>query len=434
MRIRVKDTLRSLLRLTAGEVGSRVASFILFAYISRRLGVEILGIVALAQTVAMYVTYGSEQGIRMIGARLVARDASWAPTVVKEVLKKRVLVSLVSVTAGCIYALFGPLPSPARPYVLCFVLAVLPCAFSLDWLAWGLNHLGWLGGWRATVSFVFVIGAVAGVHFTGKAFASITVANAASAVLGAITLWLVWRFSWSRSRYPAQSGRWKVPAEIASELNWTPVMVLGVASILNLMFKNFDTVMLGAMSSTTELGKYSAASKILLVVFGAYYLLTQTLYPQLSRLSSKNMRSVVTRALAVVALLGTFIGIVTAVLAPRILRIVYGSDLSATRLLRILAISVPFDFSAALLGTVLVSRGFDKLVLTTAGGSAAANLAMNWFLIPRLHAEGAAWATFGSYVLLLALFLLVLWRLPHLEDVRAHCGSESARRAVVNGT
>ncbi len=428
---KIKQTIRSLLRLSLGEAGSRVASFILYAYISRRLGVEVLGIVALAQTVASYVTYGSEQGIRMIGARLVARDAGSAPAVVNEVLRKRVIVSCVSVAAGCCYALFGPLPAPARLYVLYFVLAVLPYAFSLDWLAWGLNHLGWLGGSRSGISLAFTLGAVAGIHFTGNAFASITLANGLSAVVGAIFLWPVWRFFWSEASRRAQPASGALNSEILNELRWAPILTLGMANIFNLMFKNFDTVMLGALSTTAEVGRYSAATKILFLVLSGYYLLMQTLYPQLSRLPTRNMRSLLVRAVIGVAMVGLLVAIVTAVLAPMILRVVYGSELNATRLLRILAISVPFDFCIAFLSTVFVSRGFDKFVLKTVGVSAITNVAMNWFLIPRLHAEGAAWATFGSYVLLLAFFLVFLCRLPKLEHLKAR-GNETKPLAVVS--
>jgi O-antigen/teichoic acid export membrane protein len=406
----IKRTLGSLVRLAVGEAGSRLASFILFAYISRRIGVEFLGFVALAQTAANYVVCGTDQGLRYIGARLVARDAGSSAVVIRHLLKKRFTLALLSVTLGCAYALFGPLPGEARPYVLCFVLAVLPYALALDWLAWGLNHLGWLGGWRAGVSTLFAVGTVVGIHFTGNAFASITIANGASTILGAVVLWLAWFLLWRR-REKHQPSSPTTNDEIIGELRWTPVLMLGFAVIFNQMFKNFDTVMLGAMSTAAEVGRYAAASKILFLLFSGYYLLMQALYPQLSRLVGENVQRLFIRALIAVAALGILIAIATAVLAPFILRVVYGSDLNATRLLRILSLSVPFDFCVALLGTIFVSHGRDRLVLVTGAVSAGLNIAMNLFLIPRMQAEGAAWATLGSYIVLLATFLALMPRL-----------------------
>jgi O-antigen/teichoic acid export membrane protein len=414
----IKGTLRPLVHLALGEAGSRVASFILLAYISRRFGVEVLGIVALAQTVASYVTLGSDQGLRLIGARLVARDAGSARIVARQLLRKRLLLATFSIAAGTLYALFGPLPVQARPYVLCFVLAVLPYAFSLDWLAWGLNEMGWLGGWRAGVSAAFAIGTVAGIHFSGNAFASITIANGASTTLGAIFLLIVWRAVWShrtqRVDYDA-----KAQAQIVSDLKWAPVMTLGIAAILNLMFTNFDTVMLGAMSTAAEVGRYNAASKILFLIFGAYYLLTQTLYPQLSRAPGGiTLRNLVLRMLLGVSATGIVIAVIVRMSAPTILRVIYGSDLNAVGLLRILSIAVPMNFCTALLGTVFVSRGQDRIVLITGATSAVLNISMNLFLIPRMQAQGAAWATVASYVVFLAMLITFFWRVVRSQPDR----------------
>src|SRR6266404_1818025 len=164
----VINVLSSVFKLGVGEVVSNFASFLFFAYISRHFGVELLGIVALAQTVARYVTLGTDQGLRLVGARLVARNGGAAPLIIKAVLLKRLLCCLICVALGSIYALFGPVPQAARPYILGFVLAVVPYAFSLDWLAWGLDKFAWLGTFRAGVTVLFLVAAVSGIVFTKK--------------------------------------------------------------------------------------------------------------------------------------------------------------------------------------------------------------------------------------------------------------------------
>jgi O-antigen/teichoic acid export membrane protein len=96
--------------------------------------------------------------------------------------------------------------------------------------------------------------------------------------------------------------------------------------------------------------------------------------------------------------------LVIATWAGPILRIIYGADLNATHLLRLLSFAIPMDFCAAFLGTALVSRGFDRAVLWGAVTAALCNVLINLWLIPRFSATGAAWATVISYgVLLLVL-------------------------------
>jgi O-antigen/teichoic acid export membrane protein len=394
----MKKLLGSILSLGTGEAVSRLASFGLYAYISRAFGVELLGIVALSQTIAMYVTFGTDQGLRMIGARLVARDASAAPAIMRHVLRKRLISCAVCVSLACVYALWGPVPANARLYVVGFALAVIPYAFSLDWLAWGLDHFGWLGAWRGGVGLFFVLGAIAAIRVSGTTLLPITIANATSAVLGAVLLWALWRFRWQSPHSESQHQS----SEIANQLRWAAVLPLGGATILNLVFNNFDTIMLGAMTSAKEVGRYNAAYKILFVIFGAYYLLTQSLYPKLSRMKGgRQARQLLVYALVALGALGGCIAFMITTWAGPILHLIYGADLNAIYLLRLLSFAIPLDFCAALLGIVLVSRRFDKPVLWGAGAAAISNVLINLWLIPRFSATGAAWATLISYGVLL---------------------------------
>jgi len=394
----MKRLLGSILKLGAGEAVSKLAGFAFYGYVSRAFGVELLGIVALSQTVAGFVMMGTDLGLRLIGARLVARDANLAPAIIPQVIKKRLLSCAVCVSLASIYALWGPLPAGARLYVLGFTLGVLPYAFSLDWLAWGLNHFGWLGVWRGGVGLLFAFGAIAAIRASGFSLLPITIANAASGILGVIVLWTLWRYRWQPSlSIPKQD-----TAEMDHQFRWGAVLPLGAATILNLMFNNFDTVMLGAMTSAAEVGRYNAAYKILFAILGGYYLLTQSLYPKLSRMQGgRTAGQFLSYALVAVGVLGGCIALAVAIWAAPILHAIYGADLNAAYLLRVLAFALPIDFCTSLLAITMISWGYDRHVLACMGSAAGVNVLLNFFLIPRLHAAGSAWATLASYVYLL---------------------------------
>jgi O-antigen/teichoic acid export membrane protein len=365
--------------------------------------------VALSQTVAGYVTMGTDLGLRMIGARIVARDASTAPAIIPHVLRKRLISCAVCVSLASIYALWGPVPAGARLYVLGFALGVFPYAFSLDWLAWGLNHFGWLGVWRGGVGLLFALGAIAAIRASGTTLLPITIANAASAILGSVLLWALWRFRWQTPHSESEHDK----SEIRNQFGWSAVLPLGGATILNLMFNNFDTVMLGAMTSAAEVGRYNAAYKILFAIFATYYLLTQSLYPKLSRMKSgRHPRRLLSYALITLGVLGGCIALVIELWAAPILHLIYGADLNAAYLLRVLAFAIPIDFCTSLLAITMISRGFDRPVLACMGSAAGVNTLLNFFLIPRLHAAGAAWATLVSYVYLLIVFGIVFLLKP----------------------
>src|SRR5271167_2924875 len=94
--MKIRSVFFSFARLATGEVFGRMATFALFAYVSRYFGVQVLGIVALAQTVASYVMELSDQGLRLIGARILARNAELVSYVVWFVLKGGAVVAVFS--------------------------------------------------------------------------------------------------------------------------------------------------------------------------------------------------------------------------------------------------------------------------------------------------------------------------------------------------
>jgi len=408
-----RSLLGSVIRLGVGEVLSRIASFLFIAYIARRFGVQLLGVVALSQTVAMYVMLGTDQGLRMAGARLVARNSAASPWAINKILGKRIISCGVCVALGSIYALLGPVPQSARSYVFAFVLGVIPYAFSLDWLAWGLGKFAWLGAYRAGVTIIFVFGAVFGIFFSHSTFWPIALANGLAVTVGSLMLWIPWRFRWKQEVGILESS---VDEDSRRNLSWLTVLPLGVATLLTQAFHNFDTIMLGAMSSTAEVGRYNSAYRILFLILGSYWLVTNALYPRMSRAQNRSgAQKFVLGAILAVGIAGTVIAIVISILAPTILKLIYGSDLTATRLLRVLVFAIPMDFCVALLGALLVSRGRDRALLTATGSAAALNVLFNLFLIPKLNGMGAAIATVVSYAYLLLFLLQYIIRKPIFE-------------------
>ena len=101
-----------------------------------------------------------------------------------------------------------------------------------------------------------------------------------------------------------------------------------------------------------------------------------------------------------VAVAGALAAIVLWIFAQPLLALIYGSELRATRLLRILLVAVPMDFVAALLAVCFSSRGFETFLLFACGSAALCNIVTNLVLIPRLGGDGAAVATLISYIYL----------------------------------
>jgi O-antigen/teichoic acid export membrane protein len=395
-------------RLFTGEIFGRLATFALFAFVSRRYGVELLGILALAQTMAMYVMEGSDQGYKLVGARMVARQPELAAAVVPIVLRRRTLLALLCIALAAAYAMLGPVPANARLCVLAFAFAVLPYALSLDWMAWGLGHFGTLAVWRSGSGILYVALAIAGMLLAMNPVAALSAANFSAATAGAVLLWLVWRMRWR-----PKAGQLSTAAKEAAQQELRPgrVFTLGLSNLLNLVFLNADVLLLAALSTVSEVGRYSAATKPLYVIFTGFWLLTDALYPQLAKMEpGPRARTSMLLWLLGVAAASSAAALLLAWLAPWFLTLLYGSTLGAAGLFRILLIALPLDFCFSVLWTVLVSRGFERVVLCSTAAAAIANVALNLAFIPRFQAEAAAWITVASYALLFLSLLVYALR------------------------
>ena len=405
----IKQLFDSAARIATGEVLGRLATFALYAYVSRHYGVEVLGIIALGQVVALYVTEGSDQGLKLIAVRLLARNRELADYLVAAVGRLRAGFAAVAVLLGAGYGLFGPVPAAARVCVVGFVVSVLPYACSLDWVAWGLGHFGLLATWRSGVSILYVLIAIIGMRMTGRPIASIVAGNFTAAAAGALFLGLVWRLRWKQ-----QAANEVFPAVVQAareELRVSRVMTLGLSNLLNLIFLNADILILGAMSSTHEVGRYSVACKPLYVMFTGFWLLTDVLYPHIARVKeSSHARKTLFAWLTFLAMASALVAGLLGLLAPQILTVIYGSTMGADGLFRVLLIAMPLDFCFSLLWTVLVSRGYDRFVLYALATAAVLNVTLNWAFIPRFQAGAAAWATVASYTVLFGMMLIFVLR------------------------
>jgi O-antigen/teichoic acid export membrane protein len=408
-----KSIFQSVFKLGVGELVSRLAMFAVLAVISRRFGLQLFGAVTLAQTVSLYAMQGTDLGFRTIGMRVVARDPQLAPMTVSDVLKKRSITGTLAIVAALIYGFYGPMPDYARLCVVGFVIGIIPYLFSLDWLAWGLSQFGWLSAWRAGVAVAFAATSFAGFRILSDARVALVVGNFVSMLLGSAVLWLIWRYRW-KAECATLPG---MLSDSREEFRWRMVLPLGITVILTQAFHNADTLLLGAMAPLNEVGRYSAAYRILFLAFGGYYLITQSIYPMLSRAPSDGgARKKIWLGLAFVTVAGTVVAIVLSAFAQPILTVIYGSDLRAVSLLRLLAIVVPLDFIATTVGMSFVSRGFDKYMLFSFTVAALSNIACNLVLIPQLGAKGAAIATLASYVLLNVCLVAGFVVLPVFEE------------------
>lgn len=391
----IRHLTKSVAKFATGEVVARLSTLALYAFTTRKFGVAIFGILALAQTVSTYVTLFADQGYKLIGARLVARYPGLAALLIRMIVPRRAISATLATCGGCIYAVWGPLPVGSRPVVAAFSLAVIPASFALDWILWGTGSYLALSGWKALVSILSSGLAIGGMLLTSRPLWSISIANAVAVSVGAIFLW----FFVSAASGHGYSEKSAVQLQEArSELRTSKVVTLGMANLLNLVFTNSDMLLLAAMTNATEIGKYGSATRLLFVIFSAYYLLLNTLYPMIAKITDlRLLKRYLLPGMAVLLVAGVLSAAALAHFARQVLTLVYGPNVHADYLLQILAWAFPFELGVSLIGTVLASQGYESIMLRCLFVASALNVTLNLIFIPRFQAVAAAWSTVVAY-------------------------------------
>ncbi|MDA1196487.1 MAG: flippase [Nanoarchaeota archaeon] len=171
------------------------------------------------------------------------------------------------------------------------------------------------------------------------------------------------------------------------------------------IYYRIDTLMLGSMTTFSETGLYGASFSIVNALSFIPAVVITASFPTMSRMFDTNSRKQLThlyhKVFSYLFTIGFPAVIGLTILADRIMPFVFGPEfVRAGPLLQILSWSVLFIFLTHLLGYLLNAIDKQKLFTIATVITAIANLGLNLMLIPRYGAQGAAYATVSSYLIL----------------------------------
>ncbi len=202
-----------------------------------------------------------------------------------------------------------------------------------------------------------------------------------------------------------------------------------VGALADLPIRRFDTLMLGASRGAAELGVYTAAVNGAEVMFYLPTSVASVLLPAAASLETRAARSLTRKVLMVVVAATIAAAALVIVLAPLLVRVLFGSEFDGSVLpLRILALALVGMSIRIVLRSALLAQRRQSLASAMTVLTLVAIVALDLVLIPRYGATGAAIASAGAYwlgaVFMYAAFLKVMPR-----DAAAPGFAQEAREA-----
>jgi polysaccharide transporter, PST family len=358
----MKRLSKNLLSLFSADMARRLFGFISVAFLARVLGKDGFGAINLGFAVLAYVMVLSAAGFPTLGTKKIAQGEQ--PDLVGSVMGSRLIATLIVLLVVAFLVLMTVHERTMAWLIICFTCAVVPQIFFVDWFFQGKETMGIVSAARVMQSFVYLVVVLLFVRTVNDllwvAIGSIAGECIASAML----------FKQFRTLYPAVSLRIKPSLDLLKQS-----VPLAAGIILTTLVINFPSLALGVFTTTSQVGTYSAASKLVYFLLMGDRILVLLLLPASARKYAdspdtfKRMLTDAIRWIVIVCLPMTVGGIL---IASKLIAIIYGAEYSSS--ISVFQVFIWYFFitmlhtvySAGLIGGG-GEKSYGKIMLITAG-------------------------------------------------------------------
>lgn len=392
--------------LSIADIGSKLASIVLYVVMARKLGDEKFGVFTFAFSIATLATTFGGFGQATILTREVARDRSRVHDYLANTLGLMAAVTVPALLlAGVVLSAAGTDGETRATLALlgAGVTADLLCAACYATFQ-AFERLGAIPTIQISQRVVTAAVGVAALANGAGVTAVAAVYAATSTLAFVVALVVVRRLARPRLRI--------------SPARWLPLMraaaPVGLAAVFFTVLFRLDMIMLGSFKSRADVGEYGAAYRILEATLFLSWAVTGAFYPVFSRLgpsSEPPLRAVFERSLKLLTSLTLPLAVAAAALGEPLVRLLYGPEFEeAGRALVLLAATIALYPPCYLAGMLLVSQDRQRVITWTYGMAALGNVLLNLVLIPRWSLHGAAVATSVSQLAVAVVLLAAAQR------------------------
>ncbi len=177
----------------------------------------------------------------------------------------------------------------------------------------------------------------------------------------------------------------------------TEAWPFGVSGLLSAIMLSTDTIMIGWLRSTEEIGFYGAAQRMILLLYLLPGFIGVATFPALSRLSAvdrERFGAVFGKTMRVALLMAVPLTVGGILVAPELVRFIFGASYDAAApVFQVLLLTVTLTFPGMLIGNALFAFGKQWYLVRSFALGAIGNVLLNYAFIPRYGIVGAAVAT-----------------------------------------
>ncbi len=386
-----QTVVKNIVWLSVGQIGSRFIRAAVIIYAARVLGAAEYGLFSYALGLAGFFTIFADVGINSILTREVAQN----PEKESNYFATALSIKITLIVGTILLILF------VAPYFSKIDDAIILLPFVAILTLFDNLREFTLSFFRAKekMEIEAIVNVATNVAITLFGFfilsyiataQAMTITYALSAGTGALFAIILLRNQYKKVFSHFDSSLLKPIIQTA-----LPIAVLGLFGVFML---NIDMVMLGWWRTAEEIGFYSAAQKIVQVLYTLPSIIAAAIFPTIARFvgqkNDKGASLIMSTATVGALFLAIPLTIGGIVLSKSIILFLYGSSyLPATLVFQILVTTTLFIFPGTLFGNFVLAYNKQKKFAKYVALASIGNVIFNALLIPRFGIAGAATAT-----------------------------------------
>lgn len=358
-------------------------------YISRVIGAEGVGTYSYTYSIANYFVIIAMLGINNYGNRTIARvrdDKDKLKETFNSLLVFHIIISSIMILLYIAYVVL--FIKENKVIFVIQLLYVISAVFDINWFFFGLEQFKLTVTRNTIIKLISVISIF--IFVKNKNDLWIYALILASSML--ISQCLLWPFVKKFVEFEKPKLE-----QVKSHLR--PCCILFIPVIAVSIYKVMDKIMLGSMSSMTQVGFYENSEKIINIPLGIITALGTVMLPKMSNLKSKGTENEskkyisMSMQFAMIIAIGSIFGLIG--IGKNLIPIFLGDEfIECINIVAFLSITILFISWANVIRTqYIIPNRLDKIHVVSTSLGAIVNLIINLLLIKRFGAVGASIGT-----------------------------------------
>lgn len=367
-------------------------------FLARTLGAEGIGIYSYTYSIVYYFMLLTLLGVNNYGNRTIAKvrdDKEKLSKTFWSIYAVQIAMGIIMLSLYLVYvALFG---SEHRTIALLQSLFIVSAMLDINWLFFGLEEF------KKTITrnSVIKICSVILIFMFVRDSADVWKYTLIMSGMTCASQLLLWGFARKKIKFVYLKMR-DIKAHIKPNLAlFIPVIAISI-------YKIMDKIMIGAMSTISEVGYYENAEKITQVPLAFISALGTVMLPRMSNIIAKGNTQQAKEYISKSVEFATFLSLAMAAgliaIGNNFAPLFFGEGFQKSGILiMLLSVTIPFISFANVVRTQhLIPREKDRIYIVSVIMGAITNLVMNFIFIPHYESIGACFGTIAAEFIVMA--------------------------------